>query len=60
MTLGEKMIRYRAKHRMTQEEFSKLAGISIQTISYIEREKQAPSRITKAKIEMIIEEDEEA
>lgn len=58
MTLGERIIKYRAKHNMTQVEFAKKAGLSTQTIYLIESELQNPKKITIAKIEMILEEEE--
>lgn len=59
MTLGERIIRYRAKHNLTQVEFAKKANVSTQTIYLIESALQNPKKITIAKIEMVLEEEEE-
>lgn len=57
--LQEKMIQYRAKHRMNQTEFAKKAGLSVQTICSVETGQQSPSKTTIAKINMAMEEREE-
>ncbi len=59
MTLSEKMIRYRAKNKIGQREFAEKCGLSVQTICSIETEKQIPTKITEAKIMLVIETDEE-
>ncbi len=58
LTLAERMLRYRAAHNINQRELAKLAGVSLQTINYLEREKQTPSRVTRTKIEMVLEKGE--
>ena len=58
MTLGERIIRYRAKHNMTQVQFANKAGLSTQTIYLIESELQRPKKITVAKINLLLDEDE--
>lgn len=61
MTLGERILKYRAKEGISQAEMAKRCRISLQAINYIERGRQKPSRLTTAKIEMVIaEEGEEA
>lgn len=60
MTLAEKMLTYRAKHRMTQPEFAKKCGLSTQTVCSIETGQQTPSRITELKILLVVEEDKES
>ena len=57
--LCEQMIKYRAKNRITQSELAKLCGLSTQTINSVETEQQKPSKITEAKIKLVIEEEEE-
>lgn len=52
--LANKMIMYRAKHRLTQEQMAKRCGVSTMTISLIERGIQKPNRVTLAKIQMIV------
>jgi len=55
MTLSEKMIQYRAKHRITQKELADRVGVSMQTICSVENEVQKPSKVTEAKIRLVIE-----
>ena len=57
--LIKKMIEYRAKHRMSQKEFAERVGVSLQTINSIENGIQNPSKITKVKICLVIDEKEE-
>jgi transcriptional regulator with XRE-family HTH domain len=57
--LGKKMTAYRAKHRLSQKELADMCGVTLQTISNIEREVQSPSRVTEAKIQLVIGEEQE-
>jgi DNA-binding XRE family transcriptional regulator len=59
MTLEERMIEYRAKERINQGELAQRCGVSKQTIYSIENGLQEPSRITLAKIELVIGKDEQ-
>lgn len=59
MSLSEDMLRYRAKNKIGQKEFAEKCGLSIQTVCGIETEKQTPSKITEAKIRLVIEEEKE-
>lgn len=54
MTLQERMVWYRAKHRINQGELAERCGVTKQTINSIENGKQDPSRLTLAKIELVI------
>ena len=54
MTLQERMIEYRAKERITQGQLADRCGVSYQTLNSIEQGKQEPSKVTKAKIELVI------
>lgn len=58
MTLGQKMTRYRAKHKMTQKDLAQAVGVTVQTICNVETEQQTPSRLTEQKILLVIEEEE--
>lgn len=53
-TLQERMIRYRARERINQQELANRCGLSKQTINSIENETQKPSKVTQAKIELVI------
>lgn len=53
-TLKDRMIQYRAKERISQGELAERCGLSKQTICSIETETQEPSRVTVAKIELVI------
>lgn len=57
--LGNAMILYRAKERITQSELAKRCGVSLQTISSVENDLQNPSRVTEAKIKLVIDENKE-
>jgi len=54
MTLQERMIEYRAKERITQGELAERVGVSKQTINSVEQGIQDPSKVTRAKIELVI------
>lgn len=58
MTLQERMIGYRAKERINQTELAKRVGVTVQTINSIETGTQEPSRLTLAKIELVIGKEE--
>lgn len=54
MTLGERMLQYRAKERISQEELARRCGLSLQTVNHIELGYQSASRLTLAKIEQVL------
>lgn len=56
--LRQRMFDYRVKHRLSREKFAKLCGISLQTAHYVERGLQKPSAMTRAKIELVLKEEE--
>ena len=55
MTLSEAILRYRAAHDMTQEEFAKKAGVTKLTILQIENGYREPRKVTLMKIKMAME-----
>lgn len=57
--LIDKMILYRAKERISQSELAKRCGVTLQTIYSIEKGIQKPSRVTEAKIRLVVEKQEE-
>ena len=57
--LPSKMLEYRAKRNITQNELAERCGLTVQTITNIERCKQNPSRLTAEKIRLVIEKEEE-
>ena len=60
MSLKDRIIRYRAKHNVSQKEFAEMCQVDVMTINKIETEKSTnPTQLTKAKIEMILRKDEE-
>jgi transcriptional regulator with XRE-family HTH domain len=59
MELGERILEYRARHGLSQEEFANLVQVNVMTINAIENGKRKPLRITVKRIEMILQEDEE-
>ena len=58
MSLQDRMIQYRAKERINQQELADRCGLSRQTIAQIETNVQTPSKITLAKIELVVGKDE--
>lgn len=52
--LSERMIEYRAKERISQRELARRVGVTLQTIHSIENGLQEPSKVTRAKIDLVI------
>lgn len=59
MTLAEEMIQYRARHKLSQTKFGELCGVNVMTINFIEREIQKPTALTKAKIRLVLDAEQE-
>ena len=59
MTIQEEMLNYRAKENISQTELAKRCGVSVQTINSIENGLQDPSKLTRAKIYLIIKTESE-
>lgn len=59
MTLQERMVQYRAKERISQTELAERCGLSYQTINSVENGTQEPSKVTQAKIELIVGKEQE-
>lgn len=59
MSLQDRMIEYRARERLTQVAFAQRVGLSTQTVNSVERGIQEPSKVTKAKIELVIGKEEQ-
>lgn len=55
MTLRDEIVMYRAKNKLTMKEFAEMVGVTYMTISNIERGVQNPSRLTEAKIRLVME-----
>ena len=58
MTLQEMMIDYRARNRISQKELAKRAGVTLQTINSVENGYQKPSKVTEAKIRLVIDKED--
>lgn len=58
MTLQERILMYRAKHNMSQEDFANRVQVNTMTINAIERGKRKPTELTRMKIEIVLKEDE--
>lgn len=54
MTLGKAIVMYRAKNKLTMKEFAEKCGLTMQTIYNVETVGQKPSRVTRAKIELVL------
>ena len=57
MTLAERIVRYRAMHDMSQTEFAEACKLSLQTVNSVENGLQNPSKLTVAKIEVVLGEE---
>ena len=57
--LSKKMLEYRAKENISQRELAKRVGVSLQTINSIENRIQEPTKLTEAKIYLIINNNDE-
>lgn len=53
--LAEKMLRYRAEERISQRELASRAGLTVQTVNAVENGTQSPSKLTEAKIKLVID-----
>ena len=58
MSLQDRMIEYRARERLNQRELAERCGVSVQTLNSVEQGIQEPSKITKAKIELVVGKEE--
>lgn len=56
-TLGERVIEYRARHNISQEDFANLAKVNVMTINSVENEKRKQTRLTERKIELVLQEE---
>ena len=54
MSLQDDMIMFRAKEHISQTELAKRAGVTLQTINSVENGHQKPSKLTEAKIRLVI------
>ena len=58
MELGERILEYRARHNISQEDFANRAQVNVMTINSAENGKRKPTRLTIGKIERVLREDE--
>lgn len=54
MNIADEMLRYRARERISQKEFAKRCGLSLQTVNSVENGKQTPGKLTIEKIKLAI------
>lgn len=59
MTLGQRILQYRARHNISQEDFANRAQVNVMTINSVENEKRNCTRLTQTKIENVLKEDEQ-
>lgn len=52
--IGEKIFEYRGNHKISQEKFAQLAGVSLLTINKIENKEFKLQATTQAKIEKVL------
>ena len=60
MTLGERMLRFRAKNKLSQAKFAEMCEVTVQTICNVENGTQNPSKLTETRILMAMEGDDES
>ena len=58
-SLGERILEYRARHNISQEDFANRARVNVMTINTAENGKRKPTRLTAMKIERVLREDED-
>lgn len=56
--LGDRILEYRARHGLSQEEFANLVQMNVMTINAIENGKRKPLKTTARKIEIFMEGEE--
>lgn len=56
MSIGEEMLKFRAKENISQETAAKRAGITKQTWYTVENGIQTPSKLTETKIRIVMDE----
>ena len=54
MKLGQEILMYRAKNNISQQEMAKRCKVTRQTIINIENGIQEPSKLTEAKIRLVL------
>lgn len=57
MSLQDEMVQYRARNKMSQTEFAEKVGVTLQTINSVENGHQTPSKVTEAKIRIVLDSD---
>lgn len=57
--IQEDMLKYRARERISQKELAQRCGVTVQTINSVENGLQEPSKLTRAKIYLVIGEEKE-
>lgn len=55
---AEQIVMYRAAQRISQAEMARRCGVTLQTIYHLENCIQKPTKLTVAKIRMVMEEKE--
>lgn len=57
MNIKDEIIAYRARNNISMKEMAKRCQVSLQTIYSIENGTQEPSRLTREKIRLVLEEE---
>lgn len=53
--LQAKMLAYRAHHNISQTELARRCGLTLMTVNSIENGRQSPSKLTEAKIRLVVD-----
>lgn len=56
--LSNRMVLYRARERISQAELARRAGVTVQTVNAVENGTQHPSRLTEAKLRLVVGEND--
>lgn len=57
-TLKDRILQYRARHNLSQEEFANRCQLNVMTINSIETGKRMPTQLTTTKIELVLNEED--
>lgn len=59
MAIKDDMLAYRARHNISMKELARRCNVTLQTVYSIENGLQEPSRLTREKIRLVLDEKEE-
>ena len=54
MELKDAILEYRARHNLSMKAFAEKCNLSLQTVHYVEKGLQKPTRLTEKKIMLVL------